>query len=123
MPHFGDDLFLGTALTGQGLDSALGDPSPMSLGIGPLGRIYVFDAVPLTLQAAGLAALQTLLAAGNMTLTAGTGVTTTIDSAGTVRYVLDTPRNVTVASTGNISAVTFTITGYDLYGQRMTQAI
>jgi len=95
----------------------------MSLGIGPLGRIYVFDAVPLTLQAAGLAALQTLLAAGNMTLTAGTGVTTTIDSAGTVRYVLDTPRNVTVASTGNISAVTFTITGYDLYGQRMTQAI
>lgn len=123
MPQFSDDIFLGNALTEQGMDTTLGDPSPMSKGVGPMGRVYIFDVVPLTLQAAGLAALQQLVGAGNMTLTAGTGVTTTVDSSGTTRYVLDTPRNVTIASTGNISARTFTISGYDRYNQPMSQAI
>jgi len=117
-----DDLFLGPAFTTQGSDSALGNPSPMEKGVGPMGRVYIFDVVPLVLQTAGLAALQTLLAAGNLTLTAGTGVTTTTDASGTVRYVLDTPRVVTFTSAADESAVTFTVTGYDVFGQRMTQS-
>jgi VCBS repeat-containing protein len=115
-----DDIFLGAAFGPSLPDS---NPAPMEAGVGPMGRVYIFDVVPLTLQTAGVAALQTLGAAGNMTLAAGTGVTTSVDATGTTRYVLDTPRCVTLTSAGNISAVTFTITGYDLYGQPMTQTL
>lgn len=123
MTQLSDDLFLGSAPTGMGLDASLGDPSPMSAGVGPMGRVYVFDIVPLTPQVAGLAALQTTAGAGNLTLTAGTGVTTTVGQDGVTRYVLDTPRVLSIVSTGDISGVTFTVTGYDLYGQRMTEAV
>lgn len=121
MPQFSDDIFLGPVYAPG--PTVSGNPAPMERGIGPMARIYVFDVVPVTLQAAGLAALQTLAGAGAMTLTAGTGVTTAVDATGTTRYVLDTPRCVTLTSTGNISAVNFTITGYDLYGQRMSAVI
>ena len=47
MPQYSDDLFLGTAITNMGMN--LGDPSPMSQGVGPLGRIYVWDVVPLVI--------------------------------------------------------------------------
>ena len=52
MPQFSDDLFLGAAQTYMGINtnSNLGDPSPMDVGVGPLGRIYVWDVVPLTKQ-------------------------------------------------------------------------
>ena len=43
MPQFSDDLFLGTAVTGMGAN--IGDPSPMTQGVGPVGRIYVWDVV------------------------------------------------------------------------------
>jgi hypothetical protein len=119
MPQFNDSLFLGSAPTGL----EFGNGNPGGTGVGPMGRIYVWDVVPLTLQAAGLAALQTLAGAGNFTLTAGTGVTTTTLASGTTAYVLDCPRCVTAASTGNISAATFTISGYDVYGQPMSAAI
>ena len=48
MPQFSDDLFLGSAQTymGTNTNSNLGDPSPMDLGVGPVGRIYVWDTVP-----------------------------------------------------------------------------
>lgn len=119
MPAFGDSLYLGTAPTGITNDNG----NPGGTGVGPLGRVYLFDIVPLTLQAAGIAALQTLGAAGNMVLTAGTGVTTVTLADGTTALVLDVARCVTIASTGNISAVTFTITGYDIYGQKLSAAI
>lgn len=123
MPHFSDDLYLGNAITEQGMNTALGEPSPMSKGVGPLGRIFIFDAVPLTLQVAGLAASQTPGAAGNLTLSAGTGVTVSMGFDGVLRYVLDTPRVVTVTAAGNESAVTFTVFGFDQYGQAMSQAM
>ena len=66
-------------------------PSLMELGVGPMGRIYVWDAVPLTLQAAGLSASATPGAAGNLTLVAGTGVTSRTRADGTTEYVLDVP--------------------------------
>ena len=119
MPQFGDDLYLGPAVAGG---TASAGPSPMSAGIGPLGRVYVFDVVPLTLQTNGLATSQNPGSAASFTLTAGTGVTSRVRGDGTTEYVLDTPRCVTVTAAGANTA-TYTITGYDVYGQRMTQLI
>lgn len=115
-----DDLYLGAA-QGTYMDMSTG-PSPQPNGVGPLGRVYIFDVVPLTLQTNGLATSQNPTSGGSFTLTAGTGVTTTTDASGTTRYVLDTPRCVTVTAAGANTA-TYTITGYDQYGQLMTQTI
>lgn len=122
-----DDLFLGSAFVGgPGMSGSApdngGGPTVQSLGVGPMGRIYVYDIVPVTLGAALLAALQTLGGAGNFVLTAGAGVTTRVVN-GETRYVLDVPRSVSFTSTGNISAVTMTVVGYDVYGRRMTQTL
>lgn len=114
-----DDLYLGPVYTGTAGQQSAG-PSPMELGVGPMGRVYIFDVAPVTLQTAGIAALQTTAGAANLALTAGTGATSVTDASGTVRITLDTPRCVTLTSAGNISAVTFTIYGYDLYGQPMS---
>jgi hypothetical protein len=120
MPQFNDDLFLGSAVPGgSGMPGSSDGGSPISVGVGPLGRVYLFDVVPLVLQTAAIAALQTTLAAGNLVLTAGTGVTTRV-VGGETRYVLDCARCVTLTSGGALSGITFTITGYDIYGQRMT---
>lgn len=116
MPQFSDDLYLGPVIRGGALSDG---PSPMDIGIGPLGRVYVFDVVPVTLQASGLALAQTVLAAGDLVLTAGTGVTL---SNG--RYVLDTPRCITIDSSGaGDTTQTATVYGYDVYGQPMSEAI
>lgn len=121
MPRWTDDIFLGVAYAG-GTPLSVGDSSPMAVGVGPLGRIYVFDVVPLTLQAAGLATSQNPGSGASFTLTAGTGVTSRVRADGTTEYVLDTPRIVTVTATGANTA-TYTITGYDQFGQKMTQLI
>ena len=48
-----DDLFLGTAIAaGAGMPESASGPSRMSQGVGPMGRMFLFDIVPLTLQAA-----------------------------------------------------------------------
>lgn len=115
--HISDDLMLGPVNSGK---SNTDGSSPMELGVGPMGRVYVFDAAPLTLQAAGLASSQNPGSGASFTLTAGTGVTTTTDLNGTVRYVLDVPRCVTITATGANTA-TYLVTGYDQYGQRMSE--
>ena len=46
-----------TALTLHG-NIAFDNPSPMDLGIGPLGRIYVWDIIPQALVADNIAAAQ-----------------------------------------------------------------
>lgn len=115
--QFSEDLFLGSAqvLIPPGADQ----PSPTTLGVGPMGRTYMWDTVPLTLQAAGLATAQAATG-GAVVLTAGTGVTVRQALDGTIRYVLDVPRNVTVTAAGANTA-TATVVGYDQYGQRMTE--
>ena len=121
-----DDLMLGPVFSGTDGASNTAGPSPMELGVGPMGRVYIWDVVPLTLQTAGLAASQSPTGATNLTLTAGTGVTTiTNDPSGVTRYVLDTPRIVTLTSaSGTTNAgVTYTITGYDQYGQKVTETV
>jgi hypothetical protein len=73
------------------------------------------------LQVAGLAASANPGSGASFTLAAGTGVTT-LTVGNETRYVLDVPRSVTIKATGANTA-TYTITGYDVYGQRMSQTL
>jgi len=111
-----DDLMLGPVVPG-GANTA--GPSLMEVGVGPMGRVHIFDVVPLSLNLTGIAAAQAVAAAGNLTLTAGTGVTL---SNG--RYVLDTPRCVDIlSSNAGDTTQTATVSGFDQYGQAMSEAI
>lgn len=124
MPQFSDDLFLGTAQTymGTNSNSNLGDPSPMDLGVGPVGRIYVWDTVPLTKGAANIAAASAYTS--TITLTAGTGVTSVTLSDGTTALQVDVPRALSITiGAGTITNRNVTITGYDYYGQKMSEVI
>lgn len=99
-------------------------PSPQELGVGPMARLYVFDAVPVALNTTGIAAAQTTAAAGNLTLTAGTGATSVTRADGQIVVQLDYARCVTLTvATTDQSAVSITVYGYDHYGQAMTQTL
>lgn len=122
MSHFSDDLFLGSAVTGMGLNSALGNPSPMGLGVGPLGRIYVWDTVPAAKVTNNIATASAYTAA--ITLTAGTSTSSVVRQDGVVVVQLDVPRAVAVTiGTGTIANRNVTISGYDVYGQPMSEVI
>jgi hypothetical protein len=104
-------------------NALLGDPSPMDLGVGPLGRIFVWDTIPQALVANNIAASQTPAAAGAVTLTAGTSVKSVVTNNGTVLQ-LDVPRAVSVTTgAGSPTARNFTVSGYDYYGQAMSEVI
>jgi len=118
MTHFSDDLYLGAAKS----TPTVSNPNNGGLGIGPLGRIYFWNIIPLTKQAQGYAANQTLGAAGNMVLAAGTGITVGTDPGNHTAYSPDVPRTVSITSNGNETA-TFTVSGYDYLGQPQTEAI
>ena len=111
-----------TTMTANG-NALLNDPSNMDLGVGPLGRIYVFDTVPQALVANNIAATQTPAAAGAITLTAGTSVKSVVTNNGTVLQ-LDVPRAVSVTTgAGSPTSRNFTVSGYDYYGQAMSEVI
>ena len=120
------------ALTLHDLE-AFDNPSPMSIGVGPLGRIYVWDVVPQAAVANNIAASQTPAAAGSLTLTAGTSVKSITTAAGTSAFALDVPRGVSVttatAAAATLSSVviagtggqiTFTSQAGLVTGQRLT---
>ena len=110
-----------TALTLHG-NIAFDNPSPMDLGIGPLGRIYVWDIAPQALVANNIAAAQTTSAA--IALTAGTSVKSVVRTDGTTVLQLDLPRAVSIVSgTGTLTNRNVTISGYDYYGQAMSEVI
>lgn len=126
--QFDDALQMGTAFAGgptypglQATNDTSGS-SPQTKGVGPLGRIYVYDQVPATVSTVNLAAGQTLAGAGNLVLAAAAGVTAVVVN-GQTRYQFDVPRGVSLTSTANLSAVNFTVSGYDVYGQPMTSTI
>lgn len=122
MPQFSDDLFLGSAITDMGMN--LGDPSPMSQGVGPLGRIYVWDVVPLTKQTNNISTAATYTGGGNATLAAGTGTTAATTASGVSVIQLDCPRAVSITiGTGTIADRSVTVSGYDVYGQAMSEVI
>jgi hypothetical protein len=110
-----------TALT---LNNNIGydNPSPMDLGIGPLGRIYVWDIVPQALAASNIAAVQTTSA--TIALTAGTNTRSVVRQDGVTVVQLDCPRAVSIVSgTGTLTNRNVTISGYDYYGQAMSEVI
>jgi hypothetical protein len=122
MPQYSDDLFLGTAVTNMGMN--LGNPSPMSQGVGPLGRIYVWDVVPATKQTNNISVAASYAGAGTAVLAAGTGTTAVTTAAGVAAIQLDCPRAVSITiGTGTIADVAITVTGLDIYGQAMTDVI
>lgn len=125
MPQFSDDLFLGSAQTYMGVNtnSALGDPSLMDLGVGPVGRIYVWDTVPAAKVSNNLVTSTTPAASGSLTLTAGTSVTSVTLNSGSTAYQLDVPRAVAVTQVVAGTSRIFTVSGFDYYGQAMSEAI
>ena len=121
-----------TALTLHDLE-AFDNPSTMSIGVGPLGRVYVWDVVPQAAVANNIAASQTPAAAGSLTLTAGTNVKSVTTTSGTSALALDMPRGVSVttatAAVATLSSVviagtggqiTFTSQSGLVTGQRLT---
>ena len=91
----------------------LQDPSPMEVGVGPLGREYVWDVIPQTLQAANIAASQTPTTAGNLTLTAGTSAKSIVRTDGTTVIQLDTPRALSITTS---TAAATTLAGVAITG-------
>ncbi len=122
MAQFSDDLFLGTAETYMGLNSALGNPSPMGQGVGPLGRIYVWDTVPAAPLTNNIATASVYTS--TVTLTAGTSTTSVVRPDGITVVQLDVPRAVsTTTGAGSPTTRNVTISGFDVYGQPMSEVI
>jgi hypothetical protein len=98
------------------------NPAPMDLGVGPLGRIYVWDVIPQAKVANNIATAQSPTSA--FTLTAGTSVKAVTLTNGSIGYALDLPRALILTiGTGTIANQTITISGFDYYGQAMSEAI
>lgn len=116
MPQFSDDIFLGPVFAPNPRDPNA-PSSPMN-GLGPMGRVHIFDAVPAAPATDNIALAQIAVA---LAMTAGTGVTTRIAAnQQSVELVLDTPRNVRITAAGANTA-TATVRGFDQYGQPMTE--
>ena len=109
-----------TAMTAHG-NIAFDDPSPMDLGIGPVGRIYVWDVIPQAAVTNNIAASQAPSGAGSLTLTAGTSVKSVTNTSGTTVLQLDLPRAIKVNC--STTARAFTVSGFDYYGQAMSEVI
>ena len=73
------------------------------------------------MQTANIAASQTASAAGAVTLTAGTSAKSVVRPDGVSVIQLNTPRALQINT--STTARTITISGYDYYGQPMTEAI
>jgi len=97
------------------------DPAPMDLGIGPVGRMYIWDVMPQAAVTNNIAASQTAAAAGAVTLTAGTSAKSVVRNDGTTVVQLDLPRAVKVNC--STTARAFTVSGFDYYGQAMSEVI
>lgn len=124
MPQFSDDLYLGVAYIG-GTNTSAG-PSNMTVGVGPVGRTFCFDVVPAssgTTTGQNQLSVSANLPAGNLVLAAGTGVTARVRANGTTEYVLDCARNIAIYSAANHSGSTLLVSGYDQYGDAMSELI
>jgi hypothetical protein len=103
-------------------NALLQDPSAMDLGIGPLGRIFVWDVIPQAAVTNNVAASQAATTANQaLTLTAGTSAKSTTTAGGVAVIQLDVPRAIKVNC--STTARAFTVSGYDYYGQAMSEII
>lgn len=114
MPQYSDDLWLGAATGPQSQGWA--GPGTVFLGVGPLGRTYIFDAVPAAKSATAVCAAQAIAAAGAATINgaSASGGVATFDYARAV--------NVDSTDTGDTTQ-TVTVTGTDYWGQAQTETI
>lgn len=104
-------------------NALLQNPSPMSVGVGPLGRVYVWDAVPQAKLTTNIVAA-VITTATTLTLAAGAGVTSVTTTSGTTVLQLDCPRAVsTTTGAGSPTTVNITVSGFDYYGQAMSEVI
>ena len=115
MPHYSDDLFLGSARVPYNPGQpgvAPGFAANPFAGVGPLGRVFVYDIAPAALVANGICASQTVGAGANALINGS------LAANGAV--TLDVPRALQMAAAaGNTSNVT--VTGTDLYGRVQTE--
>ena len=114
MTQFSDDLWLGSAL-GPQLNSYAG-PGAVFSGVGPLGRVFIWDIVPEAKSATAVCAAQAIAAAGAALVdgASATGGVATFDYARTI--------NVDSTDAGDTTQ-TVTVTGTDYWGQAQTEAI
>jgi len=114
MPQYSDDLWLGGATGPQSQGWA--GPGQVSEGVGPLGRVYIYDIVPATISATAVCAAQAVAAAGNATIN-GTSATSGVAT-------FNCARNVSiVSSSASDTAQTVTVTGTDIWGQAQTSLL
>lgn len=105
-------------------NALLGDPAPMERGVGPLGRIYVFDVIPQAKLTTNISVAASYATAGNATLAAAAGTKLTTNTSGNSVIQLDTPRAVAITiGAGTIADTNITVSGYDYYGQAMSEVI
>lgn len=103
-------------------NALLQDPSAMDLGVGPLGRIFVWDVIPQATATNNIVASQSATTAGqSLTLSAGAGTKAATTAGGVSVIQLDVPRAVKVNC--STTARAFTVSGYDYYGQAMSEVI
>jgi hypothetical protein len=125
--HASDDLYLGSTIGGpDGLSlfaTAAENPTTQA-GVGPAGRIFFLNVTPLTLQTNNLRA-SAAISTTALALSAGTNITagTAPDGSGAIVYLLDCNRGVSLTSASNLSAINFTMVGYDLYGRKTSSTI
>ena len=111
-----------STIVGSG-NALLQNPSPMSVGVGPLGRVYIWDAVPQAKLTTNIVAA-VITTATTLTLAAGAGVTSATITGGGTGLQLDCPRAVsTTTGAGTPTSVNITVSGYDYYGQAMSEVI
>lgn len=111
MPHFQDDIWLGAAPGPQTGGAFPGVTGAGFRGVGPLGRVFVYDITPAALATNNICTSQTVSTANAVINgAAATGGVATLDVARTLQMA---------AAAGNTSNVT--VTGRDIYGQVMTE--
>lgn len=107
MPQYSDDLWLGAATGPQSQGWA--GPGTVFTGVGPLGRVYIYDVVPATASATSVVNAQAVAAAGNVTLVASP---VTLSAARALKVVS--------SASGDTSQGVF-VTGTDYWGQTQTE--
>ena len=127
-----DILYLGNfpgnpvPTTGTVDSPAQGTTDPVyNQGVGPAGRIFFHNVVPLTVQTNNIAVLAAPSSGVAMTLVAGTGITAVSapDGSQATVYKLDTPRCISLTSTSVLSGINFTVVGFDMFGRKQTQTL
>ena len=114
MPQFSDDLWLGAANGPQSQGWA--GPGQVFEGVGPLGRVYIYDIVPATISATAVCAAQAVAAAGYATIN-GTSATSGVATFNCCRNVS------IVSSSASDTTQTVTVTGTDFWGQAQTSRL